>query len=457
LHDDGAAGVAIPPFRFPIPVRAAHGNLVFLLFYRLLSILALAAYAPYALLQSLTGRRKIGSLRGRMGLLPYPDLSGGIWVHAVSVGEVGVARTLLSELARKAPGRPLGLSVSTAAGIELMRRRPAAGAASFAFPLDLAGPVDRALSRVDPGLVLLTETEIWPLFLERASARGIPVALVNGRLSERSFARYRLAGGWFARVLGRVSLYAMQTEEDAARIRRLGAREDRVFVTGNVKYDLPAPPPFSDAARLAAAAAGRPVLVAASTGEGEEDLVVSAWESVPDEIRPFLAVAPRRPERFDAVAALLRGRGFSVIRRSDPAPGPPPITRFPIYLLDSIGELAALYRGAKLAFVGGSLIPVGGHNPIEAWAAGVPVLVGPHTDNFREIVAAGERLGILRKVRGAESIAAALQAALADPRALAALGERARAAVAESRGAAARTADLVLPLLRPARRQTAAR
>ncbi|MDQ2971008.1 MAG: glycosyltransferase, partial [Acidobacteriota bacterium] len=388
-----------------------------MLLYRLLSILTLALYAPYALLQSLTGRRRIGSLRGRMGLLPYPELSGGIWVHAVSVGEVGVARSLLSELARKAPDRPLGLSVSTAAGIELMRRRPAAGAASFAFPLDLAGPVDRALSRVDPGLVLLTETEIWPLFLERASARGIPVALVNGRLSERSFARYRLAGRWFARVLGRLSLYAMQTEEDAARIRKLGAPADRVFVTGNVKYDLPTAPPFSDAARLAAAAAGRPVLVAASTGEGEEDLVLSAWESLPDEIRPFLAVAPRRPERFDAVAALLRSRGLSVIRRSDPASGPPPITRTAVYLLDSIGELAALYRGAKLAFVGGTLIPVGGHNPIEAWAAGVPVLVGPHTGNFREIVAAGERLGILRTVRDPKSLAAAVQVALADPQA----------------------------------------
>ena len=465
MHYDGAAGAAILHFRFPIPVRAAHGNLVSLLFYRLLSILALAAYAPYALLRSLTGRRKIGGLRGRMGLSPYPELSGGIWVHAVSVGEVGVARSLLSELARKAPGRPLGLSVSTAAGIELMRRRPVAGAASFAFPLDLAGPVDRALSKVDPGLVLLTETEIWPLFLQRASARGIPVALVNGRLSERSFARYRLAGRWFARVLGRLSLYAMQTEEDAARIRKLGAPEDRVFVTGNVKYDLPTPTPFSDAARLAAAAAGRPVLVAASTGEGEEDLIVTAWESLPDEIRPFLAVAPRRPERFDAVAALLRGRGFSVIRRSDPASGAAPVTRSPdpsntrspIYLLDSIGELAALYRLAKLAFVGGTLIPVGGHNPIEAWAAGVPVLVGPHTANFREIVAAGERLGILRTVRDPESLAAALQAALADPQALSTSGERARAAVAESRGAAARTADLVLPLLPPARRQSAAR
>jgi 3-deoxy-D-manno-octulosonic-acid transferase len=346
-----------------------------------------------------------------------------------------------------------------------MRRRPVAGAASFAFPLDLAGPVDRALSKVDPGLVLLTETEIWPLFLQRASARGIPVALVNGRLSERSFARYRLAGRWFARVLGRLSLYAMQTEEDAARIRKLGAPEDRVFVTGNVKYDLPTPPPFSDAARFAAAAAGRPVLVAASTGEGEEDLIVTAWESLPDEICPFLAVAPRRPERFDAVAALLRGRGLSVIRRSDAASGAAPVTRSPdpsntrspIYLLDSIGELAALYRLARLAFVGGTLIPVGGHNPIEAWAAGVPVLVGPHTANFREIVAAGERLGILRTVRDPESLAAALQAALADPQALFASGERARAAVAESRGAASRTADLVLPLLPPARRQSAAR
>lgn len=417
-----------------------------MLLYRLLSFAALAAYAPYALVRSLLGKRKIGNLAGRLGREPYPDLSGGVWVHAVSVGEVGVARNLLAELARRAPGLRLGLSVTTAAGFEMAEKAVgASGVPVFAFPLDLAGPVERSLSAVRPGLVLLTETELWPLFLERAERRGVPVALVNGRLSERSFSRYRIVAGPFARVLARVRLFAMQSEEDARRAVTLGAPPDRVRVTGNLKYDLTEPPPFADAERLRAAAAGRPVMVAASTGEGEEGLVVDAWGSIPEERRPFLAIAPRRPERFDSVASALVVRGWRVLRRSrDEAPAGGGAT---VYLLDSIGELAALYRESTLAFVGGSLVPTGGHNPIEAWAAGNFAIVGPHTGNFRDIVAEGERAGILETVEGPAALAGAVTRALADPEAASRRSAAARRAVEENRGAVARTADLVLPLL----------
>ena len=416
-----------------------------MLAYRLLSAAALALYAPYALLRSLAGRRRIGNLAARMGRRPYPDLDGGVWVHAVSVGEVGVARNLLGELGRRAGGTRLGLSVTTAAGTDLARRSAAAfpaGLAVFSFPLDLAGPVERALDGVRPGLILLTETEIWPLFLARARRRGIPVALVNGRLSEESFRRYRLAGRWLARVLEGIALFAMQSEADAARMRRLGAPPERVVVTGNVKYDVSPAPPFEDAERLRRAAGGRPVLVAASTGEGEEEIVLDGWEAIPAAERPFLVLAPRRPERFDAVARLVERRGFPPARRSgaDPAPGTE------VYLLDSIGELASVYREARLAFIGGSLIAAGGHNPIEAWAAGVPVVAGPHMETFRGVAAAGERAGILARVRAANGRAAAVAAALADPAAAAARGDRARSNVDESRGAGRRTVDLVLPL-----------
>lgn len=418
----------------------------------MLSVLAIAAYAPYALLRSLFGKRRIGDLRGRLAWSPFPDLQGGIWVHAVSVGEVGVARNLLAELARRAPGRRMGLSVTTAAGTEMAARQLSPEIALFAFPFDFSGPVERALSEVRPGLVLLTETELWPLFLARARRRGIPVALVNGRLSERSASRYRFAGRAFSRVLDGVSLFAMQSEADAGRVRALGAAPERVHVTGNVKYDLRAAPPFPDAARLAEAARGRPVLAAASTGEGEEAIVLDAWQSLPSATRPLLAIAPRRPERFEAVAQLVRRRGLSLVRRSEAAAepaaalSPDPQNGPPVYLLDSIGELASLYEKARLAFVGGSLVRTGGHNPIEAWAAGVPTLVGPHTENFREIVADGERLGILRTVSGA-GLAASIARALADPAALERQSEAARRAVAEGRGAVARTVDLVLPLL----------
>ena len=419
--------------------------------YRLLSFLAFAAYAPYALVRSLFGRRRIGNLRGRLALEPYPDLAGGIWVHAVSVGEVGVARTLLAELGRRAPERRLGLSVTTAAGSEMAERARPEGVELFAFPFDFAGPVERALSGVRPGLVLLAETELWPLFLERAARRGIPVALVNGRLSERSFPRYRLVRGAFSRVLQGIAVFAMQSEEDARRLVSLGAPPDRVRVTGNMKYDLPSAPPFSDGARLARAAAGRPILVAASTAEGEEELVLDAWATLPAEERPLLAIAPRRPERFDAVGELARSRGLDVVRRSRPAE--PDGARSSVYLLDSIGELASLYREASLAFVGGSLARVGGHNPIEAWAAGVPVLVGPHTENFREIVSDGERLGILERVENASELTSAIRSALADRAGLAARSESARRAVESARGAVARTADLVLPLVQSGSRR----
>ncbi len=434
--------------------------------YRVLSILALIVYSPYALVRSALGRRRLGDIRGRLGLSPYPDLDGGIWVHAVSVGEVGAARNLLTALSRAVPGVRLGLSVTTAAGLEAARRFAGPSVAVFSFPLDLAGPVERALSAVRPGVLVLTETELWPLLLERARARGIPVALVNGRISDRSFRRYLLLRGWFRRVLDNISLFAMQTAEDAMRIERLGARPDRILVTGNIKYDLAPAPPFGDAIRLKAAAAGRPILVAASTGEGEEGMVLEAWKGL--DPRPLLVLAPRRPERFDEVARLIEAHGFPLIRRSSSGLGTrdsgldnpgeiqnpkskiqnPPL----VYLLDSIGELASLYGEAFLAFLGGSLIPTGGHNPIEAWAQGVAVLVGPHTQNFRDITRAGEELGVLQRVADARELALAFGRAGKDPAGTSARGESARRFVAESRGAAASTAQSVADLLQRARR-----
>jgi 3-deoxy-D-manno-octulosonic-acid transferase len=417
-------------------------NLGDMLFYRLVAGAALLAYSPVALLQSLLGRRRLGDLRGRLGRVPYPALDGGIWVHAVSVGEVGVAASLLSALARKAPGVRFGLSVTTAAGRELAARVLPADVALFAFPFDLAGPVRRALDEVRPGLVLLTETELWPLFLDRAAARGIPVALVNGRISPRSYPRYRLLRRWFAPALQTVSLYVMQTDPDARRVEALGVPASKIRMKGNVKYDRPAAPPFRDAERLAASAAGRAVLVAASTAEGEEDAVVEAWKRLSP--RPLLAVAPRRPERFDEVAKRIEAAGLRLTRSTGTGR---PAQASDVYLLDTIGELSSLYLHASLAFVGGSLVEGGGHNPIEAWAAGVPVVVGPHTENFREITEKGGELNILTRVEDVEEFAKVLSSELADPARLLARGMVARHFVAANRGAADATADEVLALL----------
>jgi 3-deoxy-D-manno-octulosonic-acid transferase len=425
-----------------------------MLFYRLLAGAALLAYSPVALLQSLLGRRRLGDLKGRLGRLPYPALNGGIWVHAVSVGEVGVAVSLLSALARKAPGLRLGLSVTTAAGRELAGRVIPADVLLFAFPFDLEGPVRRALDEVRPGLVLLTETELWPLFLDRAAARGIPVALVNGRISPRSYPRYRLFRRWFAPALQTVSLYVMQTEPDARRVEALGVAASKIRMKGNVKYDRPAAPPFRDAKRLAETAAGRTVLVAASTAEGEEDAVIEAWRRLSP--RPLLAVAPRRPERFDEVARRIEAAGLRLTRSTGTGPPGEKGQEADVYLLDTIGELPSVYHHANLAFVGGSLVEGGGHNPIEAWAAGVPVVVGPHTENFREITEKGDELNILTRVANVEGLAKVLSSELADPSRLLARGTVARRFVAANRGAADATADEVLALLTRAPAQSGA-
>jgi 3-deoxy-D-manno-octulosonic-acid transferase len=416
-----------------------------LLAYRALFALALAGYAPWALARSLAGKRRLGDIRGRLGRSPYPDLAGGVWIHAVSVGEIGVARNLVQSLRRRLPAARIGVSVSTEAGRALAGSTLASQASVFAFPFDLAGPVERSLEGVRPGLILLTETEIWPLFLERASRRGIPVAVVNGRISERSFGRYRLVRRWLAPTLSRIALFAMQSQEDARRIEALGAPRERVRAPGNLKYDLDPPAAFPDAPRLRAAAAGRPVLVAGSTGDEEEALVLDAWSGLPR--RPLLVLAPRRPERFDSVANLVERRGLRLVRRSSPVSRlPSPDAPVDVYLLDSIGELASAYAGAALAFIGGSLIPTGGQSPIEAWAAGVPVIAGPHMDNFREAASRGEALGLLSRVPDATALGPAIAAALEAKEETARRGREASDFVAASRGAAGATADAVLAL-----------
>jgi 3-deoxy-D-manno-octulosonic-acid transferase len=253
-----------------------------------------------------------------------------------------------------------------------------------------------------------------------------------------------------------VSVFAMQSPLDGERIVALGAPPERVRVTGNLKYDTPEAPLFPDAARLEQAAGGRPVLVAASTAEGEEEAVLRAWASLATP-RPLLALAPRRPERFDAVASLIERAGFQVLRRSSPVHNSQfTIHNSPVYLLDSIGELASLYREATLAFIGGSLVPLGGHNPIEAWAAGVPAIVGPHTQNFRQIIEDGEARGIVRRVSSEAALARELARQLGAPQAATReAGERALRFVAENRGAADRTVELLLPLLEPQERRRA--
>ena len=374
----------------------------------------------------------------------HPPQHGAIWIQAVSVGEVEVARRTIAELTRHENPPPLVLTATTATGLALARRFAGEEIPVYPCPVDLPGPVRRAFERITPRLLVLVETELWPEMIARADRLNVPVAVVNARLSQRSFTRYRRVRGLLRPLLEPVTRVLARSQADAGRFAELGIPAHRIRVTGNIKYDLVAdttPLPWGD--RIAAWSAGRPVVVAGSTMEGEEAAVLDALDGLPAEVRPFLILAPRHPERFDDAAAILAGRGLATVRRSalDLAPERPDAL-----LLDTIGELGRAYRYASAAFVGGSLVPTGGHNPLEPAAWGVPVLTGPHIFNFEEIYADLTAAGAARIVSSSGELGSVLAAWLSEPGAAAARGTAGRKVVEANRGAARRTAAELLEL-----------
>ena len=370
----------------------------------------------------------------------------------MSVGEVQAARTLIPGLRDRYPGHRLWLSTTTRTG-----RAVAAGIEGvdglFYFPLDLPPAVDRVLDRVRPALFVAVDTELWPNLLRRCARRGVRTVLVNGRISDRSYPRYRLVRRWFRRVLADVDRCCAQSDESARRLVDLGAPADRVVTTGNLKFDaLPAPRPGpssrDDLPRSIGLAPDRPVLVAASTHPGEEGPVLDAFRR----LRPgmpdlALLLAPRHPERGAEVAALAADRGLAAMRRSRlPEDG---AGRAEVVVLDTVGELAALFPAATVVFVGGSLAPVGGHNVIEPAAWGRPVVFGPHMENFAEIAELFVAHRAARRVAGAGDLEPVLAELLADPRQRAELGTAARSLVEANRGAAARSLAEIAAVLPP--------
>ena len=402
---------------------------------------AVAAALPVAAPLLLAAARRRGTHRPPLAERFARDLPplapGGVWMQAVSVGEVTVARPLLAELKRRHPELPLVLSATTATGLQVARAHGVADAV-ITFPLDLPGPVRRALDAIRPRLVVLVETEIWPELLAACARREIPVALVNARVSERSFRRYRLVRPLLEPLLGAVSLALAQDSLDADRLAAIGVRRDRLAVTGNLKFDVapPAPPP-EIAGELRRLADGRPVWIAGSTVAGEEELVVGAWARLPVARRPFLIVAPRHPERAEEAVAAARQHAARVLRRT----ALPGATACDVVVLDTIGELAALYELAAVAFVGGSLVPTGGHNPIEPARCGVPVLTGPYISNFLTIYEQFIDCGAARVVRDAPSLAAAVLELTGAPEAARAAGAAGRALLERHAGATRRSAD----------------
>ena len=395
--------------------------------------------------QVFSGKRR-PRFRDRLGRILPEMPGGGIWIQAVSVGEVELARRLVAELRERAPELPLVLSATTATGLDLARSTLGQSLAVFPCPIDLPGPVDRVFEAVRPELMVLVETELWPEMLHQAGRRAVPVAVVNARLSEDSFAGYRRVVGPLRSLLDPLALVLARTEADGERFAGLGVPPDRVRVGGNVKYDLEADRrPLEWQEEIRRLANNRPIVVAGSTMDGEEAQVLDALAGLAvDGAAPFLILAPRHPERFDGAARLVTERGLVLARRSSLQSAPPDAD---VFLIDTIGELARAYQLAKIAFIGGSLVPTGGHNPLEPAVWGVPVLSGPHVHNFREVYDEMTAAGGARFVADSADLRIAATAWLDDPDLGAAAGAAGRAVVDRNRGATVRTVDALLELL----------
>ncbi len=414
-----------------------------LLFYRLAVHVTLPLAAPFLWLAARRSGKHRPPLKLRLGLGLPPVPRGGVVAHAVSVGEVTVARALLSELRRRRPQVPLILSATTATGLQLASGAQVADV-TLPFPLDLPGPTRRFLSATKPRLFVLVETELWPEMLAACGEAGIPVVLVNARISDRSFPRYKLLVPLLRQLLAPLTLALAQTEEDAARLVALGVPPEKVRVTGNIKFDVTPAKPLAPelASRLRHVASGRPILVAGSTMPAEEKQVLAAWKSL--QPRPLLLLAPRHPERAQEVLELCRQWEVRAVRRS---PLPPTNGTVDVVVLDTVGELAALYELATVAFVGGSLVPTGGHNPIEPARFAVPVVSGPHVRNFAAVYRELARAGGVKIVSHARELQSTLAALLAHPEDAKNLGQRACQVLAKHAGATGRTVEALLPFL----------
>ena len=384
--------------------------------------------------------------RDRLGR-SMPELpEDGVWIQAVSVGEVEVARGLVAELEQRAPDLPLFLTATTATGLDLARRTLGDRLPVFPCPIDLPGPVSRVFEVARPRLLVLVETELWPEMLHQAGLREVPVAVVNARLSPGSFAGYRRVAGRLRKLLAPLAMVLARTEADAQRFAGLNVPRERIVVSGNVKYDLEADQyPLEWEAEIRRVVGNRSIMVAGSTMEGEETQILDALAGLgADGAMPFLILAPRHPERFDAVAQLLADRGLVSSRRSSGDAIP---TDADAFLIDTIGELARAYRLATLAFIGGSLVPTGGHNPLEAAVWGVPVLSGPHVFNFDEVYDEMTEAGGARLVSDSAELRVAMAAWLDEPDFAVAAGNAGREVVERNRGATARTVSALVELV----------
>jgi 3-deoxy-D-manno-octulosonic-acid transferase len=415
---------------------------MYLLYSFLLTVVFILAL-PYFVYQVIKSGKYWTSLRERLGFLPATlerEAGPSIWIHAVSVGEVVAARPLLLLLKEFFPDTPLIVSVTTLTGRQIAERQLRDADTIFYCPFDWAFIVRRVVARARPKLLLLIDTEIWPHLIRACSRVGAVTLLVNGRISDRSYPRYRFIRLFMRRFLAPIDHFCMQSSRYAERIVDVGANPERVTVTGSLKFDAVVPDPSEpvEAARLIPA--GRTVVMAGSTLAPEEEIVLDAFQSLRrSHPELFLVLAPRHPERFDEVVELADGLGLHVVRRSrldEPAP------EADVMVLDTIGELAALYRRGDIVFVGGSLAPWGGHNLIEPAVYGKPILFGPHMSNFKEMASMFLEAGAAVRVASREVLEDAVEELIQDAPKRSELGERARGLVQANRGAGCKTIEI---------------
>ena len=428
------------------------------LLYSAVTVVLFVVVSPYLLYQAIRYKKYVSSLPERLGLLPVSlnlDRDPSIWVHAVSVGEALTARAIVGALKTRYPNLRLFVSTTTMTGQQLARRHFPMADGIFYFPLDLAFVVRRVLDVVRPRLFVMMETEIWPNLLRECRRRGIQTIMINGRISARSYPRYRMVRPLFRRVLQLVDTFCVQGEKTRGRLIDLGAPANRVVVTGSLKFDsldLPGTPAGARSPdrvlRAFRGADTRPVIVAGSTFPGEDEILLRSFERVRTLTKnALLIVAPRRPERFTEVDMLARQAGFRTVRRT--TLGVDAELRADVVVLDTIGELAHVYQLATAVFVGGSMVDMGGHNILEPAVLGKAIVFGPHMQNFAEIADTFLKANAAIQVFTARELEDVLIDLLSNRDRRDRLGAAARSLVEANRGAKARSLDAIAVLLPP--------
>jgi 3-deoxy-D-manno-octulosonic-acid transferase len=410
--------------------------------YEVLLYLVLIVALPYFIVTGMLRGKYLANFPERMGFYKTPAAAHDLWIHAVSVGETLAARPVVDEILRQRPNTTIVFTTTTITG-QAQARRLFPDATVTYFPFDFATSVKRFLRHHRPKVFATMETEIWPNATRLSRAHGLRLLLANGRISDRSLPRYQFLRPFVASVLRRYDRILAREETDRRRFIAIGAPPEIVETSGNVKFDyVPDERPLEIAPRLTSLIAGRKVFVLGSTMQGEDEAMIGELERFIELDNAFVIIAPRKPERFDIVAEILTAAEVRFVRRSRWR-----AEAADVLLLDTFGELAKVYRFATAAFIGGSLVPSGGHNPIEPAAVGVPVCFGPYMSNFREIAGVFLRDGGAIETKTAADVFDFASHMFANEAAQSDMSERARGTVEQNRGAAARTATRIVELL----------